>query len=343
MRVLHLLQSDKYSGAESVVCQIIDLFKEEPYFEMIYVSPDGSIREALHQRGISFFPLKKFSQQEIYRALNTLKPDIIHAHDFNASVRVSNYKKAKIISHIHNNPKWLPKICVNSVAYAFTASRYNKIVGVSDAILNEYIFQKKIESKFICLNNVVDSDAVIRQSENGSVSPIDILYIGRLSEPKNPIGFLRIIKKIIDISEYKPKVDMLGVGPLQKECEKFIQDNCMSDFVSMRGFNSNPYKYMKATKLLIMPSIYEGFGLVAVEAMILGKPVIASSVGGLKDILGDGGGILCETEDEFVEKTINLLQNKKEREIIGSNARNRSKRYTDKDNYKKTLMGLYLD
>lgn len=342
MRIVHLLQSDRFSGAESVVCQIINMFQDETELEMIYVSPDGPIREALKSRNIEYYPLQKFSQNNINRALRILKPNIIHAHDFNASVRASAYRHARIISHIHNNPRWLPKICVNSVVYAIASSKYERIIGVSEPILNEYFFKNAIRNKFVCLPNIVDAEIVINKAKAEKVEPIDILYVGRLSEPKNPIGFLRIVKTISERSSIRPLVTMLGVGPLQEECEKYIKGNSLSNNVKMCGFDTNPYKYMNATKLLIMPSIYEGFGLVAVEAMILGKVVLASPVGGLNIILKDGGGILCENEDSFAENAINLLCNDNNRMEIGKKAQIMARRFSDKDNYKKLLRDIYL-
>ena len=65
MRVLHLLRSDSFSGAENVVCQIIGMIKDEPDFEMVYCSPDGQIRDALAERKIEFEPIKKFSVKEV--------------------------------------------------------------------------------------------------------------------------------------------------------------------------------------------------------------------------------------------------------------------------------------
>ena len=61
MKVLHLLQSDRFSGAENVVCQIIGMMKNEPNIEMVYCSSDGPIRDALAERKIKFVPLEKFS------------------------------------------------------------------------------------------------------------------------------------------------------------------------------------------------------------------------------------------------------------------------------------------
>jgi len=75
----------------------------------------------------------------------------------------------------------------------------------------------------------------------------------------------------------------------------------------LTGYLENPYGYLKNSKLICIPSIWEGFGLVAVEAMALGIPVVASSVGGLKDIVNDECGKLCSQLDQYSEEIVRLL------------------------------------
>ena len=342
MRIVHLLQSSKFSGAENVVCQIIDLFKNNKDIEMIYVSPDGPIRETLYEKKISFYPLKNFKQREINRAFAELKPDLIHAHDFNASVRSSIQKKIRVISHLHSNPKWLSKVCFYSIAYGICSIRYEKILGVSNSILDEFIFSRSINEKFVSLPNVVDAIKIEDMSREKIDYQIDILYVGRLSKPKNPIGFLKIIKKIVNCYEKEISVVMLGEGFLLNECHRFISENELENCVKIIGFDSNPYKYMNAAKILIIPSIYEGFGLVAVESMLLGTVVLATPVGGLKGIIQNGGGELCEKDDDFVEKAIHYLTNNSERKSMERKAKQVAKKYTDLERYKKTIKDIYF-
>ncbi|HHA5417201.1 TPA: hypothetical protein ACOA67_002351, partial [Enterococcus faecium] len=70
IKIMHLLQSNRFSGAENIVCQIMSLFQNNEKFEMIYVSPDGPIANILNIRGLSYLPLKKFSRKEIDRAVH---------------------------------------------------------------------------------------------------------------------------------------------------------------------------------------------------------------------------------------------------------------------------------
>ena len=67
MKILHVLTSHIFSGAENVVCQIIGMLKDEPNVEMAYCSPDGTIRPALEERDINFLPIEVANTSEIKR------------------------------------------------------------------------------------------------------------------------------------------------------------------------------------------------------------------------------------------------------------------------------------
>ena len=100
--VLHILNTNELSGAENVVCTIIKNMDNN--YKMIYCSPNGPISQKLKEENIIFSPLKKLSYKEVKKTIETIKPDIIHAHDNRATVIASLFsKKYKIISHIHGN------------------------------------------------------------------------------------------------------------------------------------------------------------------------------------------------------------------------------------------------
>lgn len=102
MKVLHLLSSNNLSRAENVVGDIIMMLNDE--HEMIYCSPDGSIKNSLEDREINFFPINSLSVSNIGKAVNNIKPDVIHAHDVTATIYAAFFsKKIPLISHLHGN------------------------------------------------------------------------------------------------------------------------------------------------------------------------------------------------------------------------------------------------
>lgn len=344
IKVIHLLQSNKFSGAENVVCQIIELFKGDNRYEMIYVCTAGEIESVLKEKNIQYFFLEKFTLKNISKAIQILKPDIIQAHDFTASIYAAKYGKTiNIISHIHQNPLWLSsKVNIKSIIYAICSRRYRKIIGTSNSILTEFCYKKYISNKFELLPNVIDTDKIKEMSMIGDDMQelsYDLLYVGRMSSPKNPIGFLKILKRLRCFFEVKAV--MVGDGPLFEEVQRYIDENDLKETVELRGFERNPYIFMKAAKLLLMPSLWEGFGLVAVEAMSLGTPVVCYNVGGLKDIVDSSCGFRCKDEDSMVDFLFKFYQNPQIRYSLSESAKEKAKLYVNLEKYKQQLISYY--
>ena len=105
----------------------------------------------------------------------------------------------------------------------------------------------------------------------------DIAFVGRLTLQKNPIKLLDIIKRV---NELKPGIRaiIIGDGEEKNKCEEYIKENNLENVVTLKGFLENPFPYLKKSKVVIMPSLFEGFGLVAIESMICGVPVLNSGI-----------------------------------------------------------------
>lgn len=247
---------------------------------MVYCSPNGKISEALKSRNIKYIPIEKMSYCEIKKVIEDFNPDIIHAHDFRASIYAAICtKRKKIISHLHNNPPFIKKWSIKTLAYYLCIKKFEKIVVVSKAVQNEAVFLNKNNSeKIMILNNFINKEEVLEKSNKININKkYDISFLGRLTLQKDPIKVLEIIKKI---NEKKPgtKAVLIGDGELREKCENYIKENSLENVVELKGFLDNPFPYIKNSKLLLMPSIFEGFGLVAIESMILGVPVLNSGV-----------------------------------------------------------------
>lgn len=286
MKIIHVLNTSKYSGAENVAISIIEKMKENN--EIIYVSLDGDIRKHLEEKNIKFEPVKKLNIKEIRRVIKKYKPDIIHAHDFTASVVCAfACGKIKLISHIHNNSTWLRAINVKSIVYLITSFKYSNIFLVSDSIIKEYIFGNCIKNKSEIIGNPVDVSTIINKANNDSTNmeEYDLVFLGRLSKEKNPTQFIEIVKLVQD--KRGINAVMIGDGPLKEECKELIDKYQLNSVITLKGFLNNPYVILKNSKILCMTSIWEGFGLAAIEALTLGKPVIAPKVGGLPNIVDE--------------------------------------------------------
>lgn len=341
MRVLHVLKSNSFSGAENVA---ITICKNMQNNVCAYTSPEGKIQETLQEHNVIYYPMKKFCLMELKRIVTKFAPDIIHAHDFSASVFASivGDNKTAIISHLHNNVPWIKKWNIRSLAYSLALLKINSVILVSESIKREAIFAPQLNEKCKILGNPIDKETIKKRAEEQVNEKFDVLFVGRLATPKNPIKFINVIgqlvKKMPDL-----KAGMIGNGKLYEECMGRIESLHLEKNICMKGFCKNPYPYMKQAKVVLVTSDWEGFGIVTREAFVLRTPVLLTDVGGMHELVLDYPEIGCDTEDEFVCKTKEILSESSEWKIVYD------KIYKDQENrdnlseYLKVLEGIYLE
>lgn len=343
LKVLHLISTSSFSGAENVACQIINLFKDESSYDMRYCAVIGKNKEALEIRKIPVLKLDKFNIHNIKKAIREYNPDIIHAHDPKSTIAsVIASRGKKIIAHIHSNHRYMRKISIKSCIFHFyIEKRTSDIIWVSDSALNEYIFNKKINKKTnsIVLRNVVNPNELkdIAINDKNKYS-FDLVFLGRMEDVKNPLRFIDIISQI-QKNKRDIKVAMIGDGSLMDEVKAKVNALGLVKNITIFGNLINPYKILLSSKILVITSRYEGTPMNALESIACGIPIVSTPVDGLLELLDKR--YLCSSDDEFISVIIDLLTNQKN--IMGY--RNRliavDSSINDVSKYKKILEQLY--
>ena len=167
-----------------------------------------------------------------------------------------------------------------------------------------------------------------------------MFFIGRLTEQKDPLLFINIVK---DMNDKHIKAVMIGDGKLKEECINKIEEYNLKDNIDMLGFVQNPFPIIKNSKICVMPSKWEGFGLTAVESMILSKPVLNSGVGGLGEIFKNNNEYICVDKTNYIEVITRLLSDGKFYDNCMSEIKNIIINYTDKEKYIEKLNKIYFE
>ncbi|MDE7327297.1 MAG: glycosyltransferase [Lachnospiraceae bacterium] len=337
MRIIHILSSNKFSGAERVAIQIIQYLGRQGV-DAWYISVRGKIEERLKKEKISYYLAEKMNLDNIKKIVKKLKPDIIHAHDYRASIICAFSTNIPVLSHLHNNSPWIKKYGLYSWIYAASSVRYKKILLVSNAILKEYVFSKQITNKCRVIGNPVRIGEIVKKGkENVVEEEYDIIFVGRLTPSKNPILLLEVM---YEIKKYDPGIRLciVGTGELLEKSKETCRKLGLEKNVVWKGFVENPFPYMVRAKIFLLPSSWEGFGLAAVEALALGKPVVCRNVGGLNNIVNERCGFLCEGKEELVEACRKLLG---DRELYKRMAEMALSRAEEMDNDRSYMEGLW--
>lgn len=341
MKVLHLLSSNKFSGAENVACQIVNMFKGE--IDMLYCSPYGQIADSLVDKNINYSPIKTLSTIEIKRVVKEYQPDIIHAHDVRASIFAAlSTQQVPIVSHIHGNFGNTNKNFSKSLLYRLFLPRFSKVIVVSDSIVNEYMFSDKLKSKCLVLYNTINVQTVLEKIMIDSNNyNFDCVYLGRLTYPKNPERLISIMKHVV--GKYpNEKLGIIGDGELINTIQSMIIKEHMENNIKIMGFMNNPYKVISQSKLMIICSRYEGTPMAALEAMALGIPIVSTPVDGLKNIIENGvQGFLSNDDAVIAEYICNILLDDKLHERLSKNTKEKAKKICDINKYKDNIRTIY--
>lgn len=205
----------------------------------------------------------------------------------------------------------------------------DRIIAVSEKTKETYLRQHQIpEEKISVIYNGVDSQkfnpkisgGMIREKYSIDTSPV-ILVVGRGIIAKGTLFVFFALKEIVKVM---PNVKLMIVGSEAKYREQMIsiirnleiQENVI--LVERVPNYEMPY-YYSSSDVVVLPSLLENFPIVALEALSSGKPVIASRVGGIPEIVKDNeNGILVDPAnvDQMVEALLYLLENSSDRKSV---------------------------
>ena len=220
----------------------------------------------------------------------------------------------------------------NPITYNFI---YSIIRRLSIKKLDKYVLLNKTMQEDFLEHYNFNNTCIIENpnqvnSEKSTLNNKVVIAVGRLTEQKNFEALIDIWKEIADKN---PNwiLRIIGDGPLRDKLLNKIKELKLEDSIELKSFNNNIEKEYCMADILVMTSIYEGFGLVLVEAQSCGIPVIAFDCPtGPRNIINDGkDGFLIETTRnyEFANKLNTLMNNKELRYRMGRNAITNSNRF----------------
>lgn len=343
-KILHICKNGGYSGAEKIAITIIEGSKEE--YDAVYASPKGYVCEVLREKGIFFHSLgEKLTIRSVRKAVNDVKPDIIHAHDYRASIiaGIVAGKKIVVISHLHNNAPWIRRHGVKTLGYAAVSVFFYRVIAVSPSIVYEFAFSNIIKKRCVIEENPVDAQKIKKMAnEESFFEPFDIIFLGRLEEAKNPLGFVDIVELVSEVLP-ETRAVMVGDGSMVQSVKGRIREKHLGTVIEMKGYLSNPYTVLRHSKILCMPSKWEGYGLSAAEALVLGKPVVCLDAGGLRYFVDDKCGKICANLKECASEVISLLSDEHEYRSKMINAKKKGENFCSPDEYAIRIKKIYRE
>ena len=224
----------------------------------------------------------------------------------------STNKKAKKLAWVHCD---LKKKTGDTEAFVKKTAdwyrKFDKVICVSEDARKSFVDLFGNAPGSVVLYNTIDDEAIRALAEQPCPTQkrkTTVLAIGRLMEEK---GFDRLLdahERLIR-EGYDYDLWILGEGPDREALESQIEANGLQDSVRLLGFQKNPYPYLKLCDLYVCSSRYEGMSTTAIEALILGKPIVTTDCSGMNELLGDSefGLIMPNTVEGILQGLRTIL------------------------------------
>lgn len=300
--------------------------------------------------------------------LDEIQPDIVHVHCFISLFIYSGIiekDKYKLIVTVHSTPhgdgslfSWFEGVDNqrNFLKIMYEKVKPNITIFGSDYYMEEYTKSvPKIKEISECYVNPYFSDIKeITLEERKKLDKekqdniIRILFPSRIVKRKGIEETLYLLKKLPQnyILEL-PAMAQMEYQNYNEVILKLIKKLSLEDriiYPTQKVIGTDMYKYYKRADLVLIPSYFEGFGIVAVEAMNASVPVITTGAGGLKEIIKDNyNGIIMDINDleDTKEKIINIMEDKEKKTEIIANAKKTINERFSKDRHMKVIDNIY--
>ncbi len=366
LTVLHVIDKLSMDGENPSSCAklLVDWFKRfdpqkiRPL--LCCIRPPDRSAEYMDAHGVEVIYLNrgKFSLatvKDLKRLIAAHGVDLLHLHGYtsaNFGRMAAKKMGVPVVMHEHAILKVLPH---QYIADWLLRNKTDVAVSVSEAVSDFLVNGRHVppEKIRVIWNGIdidgyrtVDSGGVERLRTAIGVKQSDTLVgvLTRFREEKGNRFFVAAAEKI---HERHPEVHFVayGDGPQREELVAQVKSSGLGDVFHFGGFVQNVRAALQAMDIFVMPSLAEGFGVALVEAMAAGKPVVATAVGGMKEMVQNGeNGILVPPADAaaLAEAILSLLDNPAKQRELGKAAQKRSLDFSIQKNVS-ALTDLYFE
>jgi glycosyltransferase involved in cell wall biosynthesis len=333
MKILIVITHGKIGGATNFVFWLAKGLKEKNINVKVGFGEGEYLKEKLKKENIDYVNFKWLKRThnplanlffifEIKNFLKKEKFDVVHFNSTNALFGAIGTKltKTKTVFTFHGlsilDPYYKKHIFLKPIywiIFKFLLLFIDAPIFVSRNNL-EYAQKIKLTKKGVVIYNGIpepgffDREKAINFFEEKLKIDLKDRFIigsiGRLDYQKNYEFLISIFHKILKITE-KAICLIIGDGPERKNLENLIKNLNLEDRIFLLGEIKNANQYLKSFDLFILPSRYEGLSITLIEALFAEIPIIASDVGGNKEIIGKENVFKLNDEKELLEKILN--------------------------------------
>ena len=295
------------------------------------------------------------------RAIGDFRPQIVHAHSFGASsigaAACTLARSGRLVLTMHNYPPgtntMAPQRGGHRWALGLALQRAQRVIAVSEALRRDVVIAyPEILEKCVTIPNGIETQAApprqateIRAELGLPAEGRLVGMVARLARQKGIGDFIRAARGVLD-SDPSVVFVLAGDGPLMEEVRELRVELGLEAHVHLVGQVEWARELIWALDVLVISSLSEGSSVVAMEAMALGKPVVATAVGGVPEVVADGQtGILVQPGDPagLAAAVVEVLSDPARAEEMGERGRQRAAAHFDIGEMLERTKAVYAD
>ena len=303
MKILHIISSLEIGGAQRLLSDILPLMaKGNEVTLLVNKNIDNDFSKKVREAGVKIVSMQcsdPYRLKNIFLLIKMMKGyDIVHVHLFPSlywAALASLFTRVNLVYTEHSTSnrrrgKWYFRP-IESLAY----NRYKRIISISeqarDALVT-WVGAPSTDKRYVVVNNGVNLAHFSANATNNR-SLKTLIMVSRFVASKDQMTVLRAMRLLPNDIQ----LILVGDGENLAACKAFAESQGLSDRVQFAGNQSDVSAWIAKADVGIQSSKWEGFGLTAVELMAAGKPVVATDVDGLRQVV-EGAGLLFPVGDE---------------------------------------------
>lgn len=311
-RILHIITGLTYGGAERLLLNVCALLHERYEIHVIYLK-DHPFLGPLFPPSVALHPvpLGRSVVLQVRRLIREIRPDIVHTHLGHGDLiglLASAFLGMRRFCTMHNIWfKWNRKdkfIFATYRLYFATIARGCMVICISTSVQEHVRRVLRVPSRLspLIYNAIpalppMPSREELRRKLGIPQECFGILFVGRLQLQKSIPTLLRAFAGL-PAEMAGARLLLVGEGTLRRELTALKDELALGDRVEFRGTTPDPEEYFAAADVFVLPSVFEGLGIVILEAFRASLPVIASRLEGPMELIQDGrNGILFPSQD----------------------------------------------
>jgi len=360
LKICHVITTLELGGAETLLANFCNIHIQHNDIYVIYLKGEPRVLQMFDLRiRIKYIPLGLSCISQIESFFKEWQPDIIHTHLGHAdliSFWAAKKLKSKLFCTMHNihfKWDWRDQFIFSIYKWFFkTFAKNCQIVCISKVVQNHVQNRLGVspERTHLVYNAIPELHNAIIKQESRNLLNINsdkfiVLFVGRLEKQKSVHVLVNAVV-FLKNNIHNLQVEIVGVGSLTEELKYLTEQLGLNDIIKFRGNTIQPELYYTAADVFVLPSLFEGLGIVLLEAFRASLPIIASAVDGPKELIQNGeNGLLFESGNYFnlANCILKLYQSVQLRDKLGSNGH---KSFQGKFNiiqYAETLERLYVN